>query len=107
MRKTVQETIAWLQEHFKSTEDIYLVSITKDEVSDHNCEEVSQERFVAMCEYVDKSYDIDQTLIDSFGDAFGATDKFDPAEQTCEPESTSEIYLEMRNADANYGARDE
>ena len=107
MRKTVQETIAWLQEHFMPLDDIYFVSMTQQEAVDHNCEDITDERFVAMCDYVEKSYDIDADLMEAFREAIEATEEFDRADQNCEPESTSEIHLEMRNADANYGARDE
>ena len=106
MRKTVQETIAWLQEHFMPLDDIYFVSMTQQEAVDHNCEDITDERFVAMCDYVEKSYDIDQTLLDSFSDAFVATENFPPREQSHEPESISEIHLEMRIADCNYGGED-
>ena len=107
MRKTVQETIDWLKEHYKLTEDIHFVAMTKDDCFYYDEVDVTAERFVAMSDYVEKSYDIDADLMEAFREAIEATEKFDPADQNCEPESTSEIHLEMRNADANYGARDE
>jgi len=106
MRKTVQETIDWLKQHYKLAEDIYFFAMTKDDVLYYEETTVSDERFVAMCEYVEKNYDLDGDLMTACREALEATDKFDSTEQNCEPESTSEIHLEMRNADCRYGGQD-
>lgn len=98
MRKTVQETIDWLQYYYKLDEDIYFVAMTVGDLLVPDDAEVGREQFVEMCDYVNESYDIDQNLIDAFEDAFGATSK-EYGEPSYEPESSSEIAQERAIAD--------
>jgi hypothetical protein len=107
MRKTVQETIDWLKQHYKLAEDIYFFAMTKDDVLFYEETAVSDERFVAMCEYVEKNYGLDGDLMTACREALEATDTFDPADQNCEPDTIRENDAEYRIAGENYGARDE